>query len=223
MEFHGAASNWSLIATQIPGRTAKQLRERWHNHLNKGVKKGAWTDNEDEIISETQKLIGNQWAKIAGLLNGRTDNDVKNRFHVIQRRKGEESASRIFRNQRKEQNQRNKRMRCGVTSVTSSKNITQGDITDNESVFTYSYSSNKDSDISASCHSTLSSDSMDSVDSMDSYESGCSLDDYVVDQEILDILASESDAHHEEVYYVNTPNNNDYDWVDNLCIEYVLN
>lgn len=27
------AKKWSCIAAQLPGRTGKQCRERWHNHL----------------------------------------------------------------------------------------------------------------------------------------------------------------------------------------------
>ena len=212
---HGAV-NWNLFASLLPGRTAKQSRERWHNHLSKGVKKGDWSAREDEIISETQKLIGNQWSKIAVLLNGRTDNDVKNRFHVIQRRKGEESAARIFRNQRKLQNQRNKKSHSCLMTSSLSKHIANG------SVFTSWYSSEQNSsssDISLSCHSTLSSDSMDSTDSMNSYQFGCSIDDYVVDQEILDILAS--DAHIDDFCNGN-PDSNDCDIIEYLCNEYVL-
>ena len=32
----------SVIADLFPGRTGKQCRERWHNHLNPGIKKGDW-------------------------------------------------------------------------------------------------------------------------------------------------------------------------------------
>jgi hypothetical protein len=79
--------NWSNIASHLLERTGKQCRERWHNHLNPGIKKGDWTEEEDRIILKMQKTIGNQWAKITKYLPGRTDNAVKNRYHATVRAK----------------------------------------------------------------------------------------------------------------------------------------
>lgn len=79
------AQNWTKIAAQISERNPKQCRERWHNHLDVGVKKGEWTVDEDKIIITSQEKFGNQWSQITLLLNGRTDNDVKNRYHSLRR------------------------------------------------------------------------------------------------------------------------------------------
>ena len=40
------AKKWSCIAAQLPGRTGKQCRERWHNHLNPHISKVPWTEHE---------------------------------------------------------------------------------------------------------------------------------------------------------------------------------
>lgn len=71
--------NWNVIATCIPGRTGKQCRERYHNHLLDGIVKGDWTSEEDNIILSTHLQIGNLWVQISKLLHGRSPNDVKNR------------------------------------------------------------------------------------------------------------------------------------------------
>jgi hypothetical protein len=73
--------NWNFIATLVRGRSAKQCRERWHNHVDPSLKKGKWTPEEDMIITKMIATVGFKWALIAKSIPGRADNDIKNRYN----------------------------------------------------------------------------------------------------------------------------------------------
>lgn len=83
---HGPAK-WSLIANALPGRIGKQCRERWHNHLNPGIKKEGWSAEEDQILLTLHASIGSQWALMTKYLPGRPDNAIKNRWNSSMKRK----------------------------------------------------------------------------------------------------------------------------------------
>jgi hypothetical protein len=74
--------NWKDVASRLCGRTARQCRERWTNYLRPNICIDPWSDREDNLLLRQIEQNGHHWTAIAQAFQGRSTNDVKNRWHT---------------------------------------------------------------------------------------------------------------------------------------------
>ncbi|EOA21468.1 hypothetical protein CARUB_v10001860mg [Capsella rubella] len=84
---HGEGCWRSLPKSAGLLRCGKSCRLRWINYLRPDLKRGNFTDDEDQVIIKLHSLLGNKWSLIAGRLPGRTDNEIKNYWNTHIKRK----------------------------------------------------------------------------------------------------------------------------------------
>jgi hypothetical protein len=73
--------DWAKLALLLEGRTGKQCRERYRNHLNTAISHCPWTLEEDGLLAQLHERYGNSWTRLAPFFQGRTDNCIKNRWN----------------------------------------------------------------------------------------------------------------------------------------------
>jgi hypothetical protein len=75
--------SWNQITEQMPGFTARQLRERWSNYLAPSINTASWTPEEDDELLRLYTALGPCWGVIGGRMGGRSAPDIKNRYQSV--------------------------------------------------------------------------------------------------------------------------------------------
>ncbi|KAK8627977.1 hypothetical protein V6N13_063692 [Hibiscus sabdariffa] len=84
---HGHGSWRALPKLAGLNRCGKSCRLRWNNYLRPDIKRGRFSEEEEQTIINLHAALGNKWSAIASHLPGRTDNEIKNFWNTHLKKK----------------------------------------------------------------------------------------------------------------------------------------
>ncbi|OHT13481.1 Myb-like DNA-binding domain containing protein [Tritrichomonas foetus] len=77
--------NWSVVASKMPGRNVRQVKERYLNYLSPTIKHGDWTYEEDHLLVLLVFFKRQHWSSLKKSFPRRSDVAIRNRFLFIHR------------------------------------------------------------------------------------------------------------------------------------------
>ncbi|KIM45842.1 hypothetical protein M413DRAFT_440894 [Hebeloma cylindrosporum] len=73
--------NWQQVARKVSENvTAGQCQGRWQKSVNPRLKRGPWTEEEDELLKKAVAGFGNSWIHVATAIPGRTNDQCRERW-----------------------------------------------------------------------------------------------------------------------------------------------
>jgi len=85
--------DWKKISKLMGTRNSRQCRERWRNYLRPEVIQANWTEAEDSLLLQRYNELGPKWNIIGLCFNGRSVNNIRNRWVKLMRRKANPGLS----------------------------------------------------------------------------------------------------------------------------------
>jgi hypothetical protein len=67
----------------MPGRTPRQVRERYAHYLSPDLNLAAWTPEEDALLREKFDVYGPQWSILKSFFGNRSAANVKNHWTTL--------------------------------------------------------------------------------------------------------------------------------------------
>ncbi|XP_070532303.1 snRNA-activating protein complex subunit 4-like [Ptychodera flava] len=73
----GSKIPYTKVAYFLEGSTPARVYNRWHHVLNPELKRGKWTEEEDELLRQGIQMYGEKWTAIAQLIPGRISAQIR--------------------------------------------------------------------------------------------------------------------------------------------------
>ena len=76
-------NDWQKISKEMKDRNIRQCKERYNHYLSPNIKHSEWNLEEDLKLIEIVEEVGKKWKVFEQYFPGRTEIDIRNRFHVL--------------------------------------------------------------------------------------------------------------------------------------------
>jgi hypothetical protein len=76
-------ASWNEVASLFPGKTPRQVRERYKNYLSPTLNQAPWTEAEDSLLRDKFGMHGPRWSILKQFFANRSDVNIKNRWSVL--------------------------------------------------------------------------------------------------------------------------------------------
>jgi hypothetical protein len=73
-------NSWDIIASLMPNRNIRQVRERWKHYLSCNNLYEPWKPEEDALLYQKVSEFGFKWTKLTRFFPGRSDIQLQNRW-----------------------------------------------------------------------------------------------------------------------------------------------